>query len=120
MFAISSQQLTAMTVGRMSALQTRIDCWLCEMDPAWARQPAELRLERLRKIMRRAAQAGMDVETDYALFARIALDAEGGERLFFARDDVEDILRDDCSAQAKILRLDHIARAEPVEALGET
>ena len=113
MLTLSRAQIAGVSLERQASLLERVDAWLAAHVPDWAALASAPRRDRLSALLARAEAAGMEVETDYALFARIAVTAPGGEDAFLARSDVAAALAEErLTGAAKVLRLRRLSQIE--------
>lgn len=65
-------------------------------------------MDRLEMISRHAVDAGMAVETDYALFARLAIEAPAEDREVLEHRDIREVMRQDWPAPSKLVRFERL------------
>jgi len=120
MLKVSTIQLDDLVAFREDGLRERIDDWIGQDDPVWAGRTDDDRKQTLKYILAKADHAGLTVETDFALFAKLVTERHSDERAFLEREDVADMIGDsDWNPRSKILRLEVLA-AEDFQVVEET
>lgn len=110
MLKIQDSQLRRLEAARHDALVPRVDAWLRQHHPEWPVDDPAQRHAILSEVMGVARQAGMEVETDFALFSYTVVMAGPDYRDFLSRPDVAQIVHGtDRNPPSKILALDHLA-----------
>lgn len=92
MLEISQTQADALASGPRDRLAIRLDGWMSSDMPGWANRPQPDRHAQLRRDIDRGADAGLQSETDFALFVRLMADLAPDEDAFLARADVAQVM----------------------------
>jgi hypothetical protein len=95
MLEISEQTYAQLIFLREQELMPKISTWLATEIPGWSATPGTKNWIELEEIMRVANKAGMLVETDYALFALLALTTAKDWRAQLSNPDALDMLQND-------------------------
>jgi len=95
MLQISEQTLSGMAGARADEMTARIAAWLPAELPGWRAERGSQEWSELKGIVQAADAAGMLVETDFALFALLALGSSRNWRAVLAEDDVAAVMRDE-------------------------
>ncbi len=103
MLMVARQQVDAIVERRLDEIAYRVDLWLSETS-AVLRESAD-RPNRVRALMVDAHGAGMLAETDFALFAWVAMQWPGSETAFRADPEVVRIVASDWRPEAKLVRI---------------
>lgn len=103
MLTVTRRQTQVIVAQRLESLARRVAEWL-ERAPAGLPENSD-RLDRIRALMVDAQVAGMRAETDFALYAWLALRWPGTETAFRADPEVARILASDWRPEAKLVRI---------------
>lgn len=92
MLEITQTQADALAQGPRDRLALRLDGWMLDQVPGWADRPVPDRQAQLHRDIDRGAQAGLQSETDFALFARLMAGVAPNEDAFLNRPDVAEVM----------------------------
>ncbi len=107
MISISPSGVSAMQSGRFDDLQHRIDGWLCAELPSWLNRPVGQRKDDLHAVIADGREAGMRVETDFALYALLMFLPGGNWRdIRDERHVAEAMMLPDVTAPNKLMWLE--------------
>ena len=116
MLKINAAQMEALRQVQLRRFAPRLDVWLKQSSPGWAEREPQERIEILEEMLRVADRSGLAVETDYALFALIALNSGPNWRSFIGRSEVKELLEGAFDPQVKVMRLYELAFNAPAAA----
>ena len=89
-----------------------LDHWLSDAFTSWAKLERERRISELQEMLEVAKQAGMIVETDFAVFCRLLVTANGDSDCHpvavLEPSQISDMLATDWKPAAKLIRLERM------------
>lgn len=110
MLIVSDAMFASAQQGAVDDLLPKIDRWLTSNLPYWRTAPSDQRHRTLHAVLKDARDVGMEVETDFALYALLMLERGPDWRSLRAEAHIDKALRDHrLNARSKLLYVEDLS-----------